>query len=230
MNVLRSIAFNLCFVIYTVVISTIFLPTFVGPLKVRQKLHIYWSAGVMFLLKMIMGISVRVIGRENLPSGACVLASKHQSAWETVAFAHLFWPVLFVLKKELTYIPFFGWSLLATRQIIIDRSAGVQAMRHLIKEGKRAAALGARIPIFPEGTRTRVGDQPPLLPGVVALARHLNLPLVPVALNSGSLWPKSSFWKKSGVITVQIWPALPANLSKTELLKTLHDQINTPLV
>jgi 1-acyl-sn-glycerol-3-phosphate acyltransferase len=229
MNALRSLLFNLCFVIYTVIISVIFLPIYIGPFKLRQKMHICWSAGVMFLLKAIMGIKVHVVGRENLPSGACVLASKHQSAWETIAFAHLFWPVLFVLKKELTYIPFFGWALLVTRQIIIDRGAGVQAMRHLIREGKRAAALGARIPIFPEGTRTMVGTQPPLLPGVVALARHINLPLVPVALNSGHVWPRSSFWKKSGVITVRILPPLSSNLSKDEILKALHTQINTPL-
>jgi 1-acyl-sn-glycerol-3-phosphate acyltransferase len=191
--------------------------------------HVVWASGTMFLLKYVMGISVRVVGRENLPAGACVLASKHQSAWETIAFAHLFWPVLFVLKKELIYIPFFGWALMATKQIIIDRGAGIQAMRQLIREGKRAAALGTRIPIFPEGTRTLVGTQPPLLPGVIALARHLNLPIVPVALNSGTLWPRASFWKKAGVITVRIMPPLPSNLNKDELLKTLHTQINMAL-
>ncbi len=229
MNALRSMLFNIVFPLYTAFIGLIFLPVYLGPVPWRRKAHIYWAKGSMFLLKVIMGITVRVEGRENLPKGACVLASKHQSAWETVAFAYLFWPVLFVMKKELTYVPIFGWSLMATKQIIIDRAAGTQAMRHLIREGKRASNEGARIPIFPEGTRTHVGTQPPLLPGVVALARHLNLPVVPVALNSGTVWPRGSFWKKPGVITVRIMPPLPNSLSKDELLKMLHRQINTPL-
>jgi 1-acyl-sn-glycerol-3-phosphate acyltransferase len=229
MNALRSIIFNIVFAIYTIFIGTISLPVYLAPLRYRAQVHIVWARGVMALSRSILGITVRIVGRENLPAGACVLASKHQSAFEAIAFAELFWPVLFVLKKELTYIPFFGWALIATRQIIIDRGAGIQAMRHLIREGKRAAQLGTRIPIFPEGTRTHVGMQPPLLPGVIALARHLNLPIVPVALNSGTLWPRSSFWKKPGVITVQIFPPLPGSLSKDEMLKTLHRQINTML-
>jgi 1-acyl-sn-glycerol-3-phosphate acyltransferase len=229
MNALRSIAFNICFALYTIFVGTIALPVYLFPLRYRSRVHVLWASGTMFLLKHVMGISVRVVGREHLPAGACVLASKHQSAWETIAFAYLFWPVLFVLKKELTYIPFFGWALMATKQIIIDRGTGIQAMRQLIREGNRAAALGARIPIFPEGTRTLVGAQPPLLPGVIALAKHLNLPVVPVALNSGTLWPRASFWKKSGIITVHIMPPLPSNLSKDALLKTLHAQINAKL-
>ncbi len=229
MNALRSIIFNICFAIFTLFISTVALPVYLAPFKYRSKVHIIWAKGAMILSRYILGITVRVVGRENLPAGACVLASKHQSAFEAIAFAELFWPVLFVLKKELTYIPFFGWALIATRQIIIDRGAGIQAMRHLIREGKRAAQLGARIPIFPEGTRTFVGAQPPLLPGVIALARHLNLPIVPVALNSGTLWPRSSFWKKAGVITVQIFPPLSSSLSKDDMLQTLHQQINTKL-
>jgi 1-acyl-sn-glycerol-3-phosphate acyltransferase len=229
MNALRSILFNICFALHTIIVSTIALPVYLTPQRYRSLVHVVWASGTMFLLKYVMGISVRVVGRENLPAGACVLASKHQSAWETIAFAHLFWPVLFVLKKELIYIPFFGWALMATKQIIIDRGAGIQAMRQLIREGKRAAALGTRIPIFPEGTRTLVGTQPPLLPGVIALARHLNLPILPVALNSGTLWPRASFWKKAGVITVRIMPPLPSNLNKDELLKTLHTQINMAL-
>jgi 1-acyl-sn-glycerol-3-phosphate acyltransferase len=229
MNALRSILFNICFALYTILVSTFGLPIYILPLRYRSQVHLAWANGTMFLLKTIMGISVQVIGRENLPNGACVLASKHQSAWETIAFAHLFWPVLFVLKKELIYIPFFGLSVIATKQIIIDRNSGIQAMRQLIREGRRAAAIGARIPIFPEGTRTQVGTQPPLLPGVIALARHLDLPIVPVALNSGALWPRASFWKKAGVITVQIMPPLTGNLSKDDMLKTLHSQINTKL-
>jgi 1-acyl-sn-glycerol-3-phosphate acyltransferase len=229
MNALRSIIFNICFALYTIVVGTLALPVYLAPLRYRSQVHVVWAGGTMFLLKTIMGINVRVMGRENLPDGACVLASKHQSTWEAIAFAQLFWPVLFVLKKELTYIPFFGWALTATNQIIIDRSAGIQAMRQLIREGKRAAAIGARIPIFPEGTRTLVGTQPPLLPGVIALARHLGLPIVPVALNSGALWPRASFWKKAGIITVHIMPPLPGNLGKDDLLKILHAQINTKL-
>ncbi len=229
MNVLRSIIFYPCFFCYTIVIGLGFLPTYLGPLPVRRRVHIAWAKGTMFLARYILGITVRVEGAEHLPTGACVLASKHQSAWETIAFAELFWPVQFVLKKELTYIPIFGWALIATGQIIVDRRAGTAAMRHLIREGKRAATDGTRIPIFPEGTRTRVGTQPPLLPGVVALARHLNLPVVPVALNSGKHWPRSIFGKRPGLITVRIMPPLPASLGKEDMLKALHVQINTPV-
>jgi 1-acyl-sn-glycerol-3-phosphate acyltransferase len=229
MNALRSIVFNLCFAFYTAFMGLLIMPLWLGPLRFRRRVHVAWASGSMALLRGIMGITVRVEGRENLPDGACVLASKHQSAWETIAFAQLFWPVLFVLKKELTYIPIFGWALLATRQITLDRGAGTQAMRHLIREGKRAAAEGARIPIFPEGTRTFIGQQPPLLPGVVALARHLGLPLVPVALNSGTVWPRGSFWKKPGIVTLRIMPPLASNLGKDAMLKILHAQINAPL-
>jgi 1-acyl-sn-glycerol-3-phosphate acyltransferase len=229
MNVLRSLVFYIFFACHTTFLGLIFLPVYLGPLRWRRRAHVLWARGSMILARYILGIRVRVEGRENLPVGACVLASKHQSAWETIAFADLFWPVQFVLKKELTYIPIFGWALIATRQIIVDRRAGTQAMRHLIREGKRAAIDGTRIPIFPEGTRTRVGTQPPLLPGVVALARHLNLPVVPVALNSGKVWPRSLLGKRPGIITVRIMPPLSNSLSKDAMLRSLHTQINVPV-
>jgi 1-acyl-sn-glycerol-3-phosphate acyltransferase len=229
MNALRSIVFYICFFFHTVVVGLIFVPTYIGPLHWRRRAHVAWAKGSMFLARTILGISVRVEGAENLPAGACVLASKHQSAWETIAFAELFWPVQYVLKKELVYIPIFGWALIATGQIIVDRRAGTAAMRQLIREGKRAVQDGTRIPIFPEGTRTQVGTQPPLLPGVVALARHLNLPVVPVALNSGRYWPRSLFGKRPGIITLRIMPPLPSGLGKDDMLKALHLQINTPV-
>jgi 1-acyl-sn-glycerol-3-phosphate acyltransferase len=227
MNILRTLVFYLGFACHTIITGLAFLPVYLGPLHWRRRAHVVWAKGSMILARHVLGITARVEGREHLPAGACVLASKHQSAWETIAFAELFWPVQYVLKKELTYIPIFGWALLATEQIIVDRSAGTKAMRHLIRAGKRAAQDGTRIPIFPEGTRTAIGAQPPLLPGVVALARHLNLPVVPVALNSGKFWPRAIFGKRPGTIIVRILPPLENSLSKDEMLRRLHTQINT---
>jgi 1-acyl-sn-glycerol-3-phosphate acyltransferase len=229
MNAVRSIIFTPLFWGLTILVGALSLPLFLLPPRHNRISHRIWAGGSAWLIRHVMGISHKIEGLENLPQGACILACKHQSVWETVLFAHLFWPVLFVLKRELTWLPLFGWAVLATRQIIIDRKAGTAAMRHLIREGKRAGSEGARIPIFPEGTRVRPGSQPPLQPGVVALARHLDLPVVPIALNSGEVWPRRGFFKKSGMVTLRIFPPLPAGLSKTQLLEELHRLINTPV-
>jgi 1-acyl-sn-glycerol-3-phosphate acyltransferase len=229
MTVLRSLLFYICFWALTLTLGLLGLPLFLLPRSVNGIIHRLWSSGSIWLMRHVLGLDYRIEGLENLPSGACVLASKHQSAWETIVFAHLFWPVLFVLKKELVWLPLFGWALKGTRQIIIDRKGGTAAMRHLLREGKRAQAEGARIPIFPEGTRVTPGSAPPLQPGVVALARHIGLPVVPIALNSGTFWPRGTILRRSGTVSVRIFAPLPPDMPKAQMLATLHRCINEPL-
>ncbi len=226
---LRSLLFNLAFALITIVLGTFGILTFLGPLRWHRAIQRLWSKLCLGAARSIAGIEVHIEGREHIPPGSVIFACKHQSAWETVMFAHLFYPCVFVLKRELLYVPIFGWFGALTRQIVLNREGGAASVRHLIAEGKRVRSEGRSVILFPEGSRMAPGLQPPLLPGVVAMARYLDLPVVPVALNSGRLWGKRAFIKHPGLVTVTIMPAIAAGVNKQALLDTLHKAINTPL-
>lgn len=225
---LRSLIFNLAFMLITMVLGTFGILTFPAPLGWHRAIQRLWSKLCLGAAKSIVGIDLQIEGRENIPSGSVIFACKHQSAWETVMFAHVFCPCVFVLKKELLYVPIFGWFGALTHQIVLNREGGAAAVRHLIAEGKRVRSEGRSVILFPEGSRMAPGTQPPLLPGVVAMARYLDMPVVPVALNSGRLWGKRAFLKYPGVVSVKIMPAIAKDISKQALLDALHTAINTP--
>jgi 1-acyl-sn-glycerol-3-phosphate acyltransferase len=175
----------------------------------RYRLISGWSRLVIRLARWILGIEWRVEGRENLPSRPAVILSKHQSAWETMAFQLIFPPQVLVLKRELLWIPFFGWGLALMSPIAIDRARGRSALRDIARRGRERLAQGFWVVIFPEGTRVHVGEKREYQQGGAWLAAQCGVPVVPVAHNAGRLWPRNAFLKSPGTVTVRIGPPIP---------------------
>jgi 1-acyl-sn-glycerol-3-phosphate acyltransferase len=167
-----------------------------------------WAIVNLRWLEWTCGVRYRVIGRENLPAGPVVVLSKHQSTWETLVFQELFPPLVWVMKRELLWVPFFGWGLAMGRPIAIDRGAGRRAMEQMLKQGKQRLADGLWVVIFPEGTRMNPGQRGRYRPGGALLAVQAGVPVLPVAHNAGELWGKRRFLKHPGTITVAIGPAI----------------------
>lgn len=178
-----------------------------------------WVAFTNWLVKHLLGIKYTLLGAEHIPQGRpAVVLCKHQSAWETLVLQEIFPAILFVWKKELKLIPFFGWALAVTPSISIDRSAGKEAMKSLLDQGRLRLQQGYSIAIFPEGTRAAPGTQRRYKIGGAYLAADTGAPVVPVALNSGEFWGKNSFLKEPGRVTVSIGPVIEtAGLSADEV-------------
>ena len=152
---------------------------------------------------------------------------KHQSAWETFATPVLFDDAASVIKRELAWVPFYGWYTMKAGSIAIDRGAGARALRRMLAAAARAKAQGRSIAIFPEGTRGAVGETRPYLPGVAALYQYLDLPLVPVALNSGLFWKRRGFLRRPGTVLIEILPAIPPGLERHAMMEKLRTEIET---
>ena len=206
--VLRSTLFALALCLVTPPYALFALLTFPLPRMTRYLLISGWSRLVIRLARWILGIEWRVEGRENLPARPAVILSKHQSAWETMAFQLIFPPQLLVLKRELLWIPFFGWGLALMSPIAIDRTRGVAALRALARRGKERLAQGFWVVIFPEGTRVAPGKRRAYQLGGAWLAAASGAPVVPVAHNAGLVWPRNAFLKRPGTVTVRIGPAI----------------------
>ena len=190
-----------------------------------RRLAAFWMHGVHTIARIVLGLRYRIEGLQRLPAGPVLLASKHQSAWETMIF-HIVQPDVVVgLKYELTRIPFFGRCLLASGCIKIDRGGAAKALRSLVKGAKAARARGETFLIFPEGTRRPVDAPPDYKPGVVALYQALGVPCVPVALNSGLFWGRRSFVKRPGTITLEILEPIPAGLPRQRFMSELESRI-----
>ncbi len=224
--VLRSLAFDLFFYGSTSFYCLAVLPAypFLSPAGMRRVART-WQRLVIWGLRVIVGLTYEVRGREFLPVEPVILASKHQSAWETLAFHVLVPEVAVCLKEELTRIPVFGAYLMRAGSIRIDRGAAARAIRSLIEGAKRAVADGLSVQIYPEGTRRGVGDPPDYKPGVMALYGALRLPVVPIALNSGLFWPRHGLVKRPGRITVEFLPPIPAGLDRKLFMQRLEQDI-----
>ncbi|MEW5942999.1 MAG: lysophospholipid acyltransferase family protein [Pseudomonadota bacterium] len=184
----------------------------------RYRLTARWAGTVLAWLEATCGLRYRVIGAENIPAAASVILSKHQSAWETLAFQKIFPPQVWVLKRELLRVPFFGWALAMTRPIAIDRSAGKEALRQLVAQGKDRLEQGFSVVVFPEGTRVAPGEKGKYNIGGAWLATHTGALVVPVAHNAGEFWGRNAFLKRPGTITVSIGkPIDPAGMKPAEL-------------
>ncbi len=173
----------------------------------------------MWFIRHLLGIRYRVIGRENIPQGqVAVVLSKHQSAWETIAYQQILPPLSFVLKRELLRIPFFGWGLSRVPNIAIDRKAGKSALTQVLEQGRDRLNEGLWVVIFPEGTRIAPGERRPYKPGGAWLAQHTGVPVVPIAHNAGEFWRRNAFVKYPGEITVSIGPLIETEgLSAAEI-------------
>jgi len=181
----------------------------------------------LFLLRHIVGLKLEVRGHDKLPRTACLVASKHQSAWETFALIPLFRDPALLMKRELFWIPFHGWFSKKFEMIPVDRDKGPAALRAMLRETKKRVAQGREIIIFPEGTRRPPGTPPDYKTGVVLLYEVLGIPCVPVALNSGLFWPRRSLLRRPGTIVVEFLDPIPPGLPKSEFLSRLIESIET---
>ena len=208
MTLLRSSLFALALLLITPPYALLALATFPLPALTRYRIISGWSRVILFLARIILHIHCRVEGRENLPARPAVILSKHQSAWETLAFQQIFPPQVHVLKKELLWIPFFGWGLALMSPIAINRSRGAAALRSIARRGRERLEQGFWVVIFPEGTRVAPGERRAYQLGGAWLAAASGAPIVPVAHNAGLVWPRNAFIKRSGTITVRIGPPI----------------------
>jgi len=207
--VLRSLLFLAIQIVFTAAFAIAALPAMLLAPIPRYRFIGIWARVVMFLARYLLGIRYRVVGLEHLPAdGPAIVMSKHQSAWETIAYQLIFPPLSFVLKKELLKLPFFGWGLAMISPIAIDRDAGREALRDIEQQGAERMAKGFWVLIFPEGTRVKHGDKGKYNIGGAWLAVKTGTPVIPVAHNAGRLWPKNAFLKRPGEITVVIGPAI----------------------
>ncbi len=225
MTRLRSLLYNALFLLWSVVMHVISIPLLFGPGKGIYLMGGIWARGCVLLLRAVVGLGYRIEGLENLPDGPVVIASKHQSIWETLAFCQIFQRPIFILKQELLRIPFYGWYLKRMGMIAIDREGGASALRRMLAEARETLDAGKHIIIFPEGTRTQPGQRRAYHPGVAALYKQLGVPVLPVALNSGLFWPAKSFRQKPGQITVKLLPQVPPGLDRRAFIDRLERAI-----
>jgi 1-acyl-sn-glycerol-3-phosphate acyltransferase len=224
MTLLRSALFALALVLVTPPYAVVALLCFPLPRLVRYRIISGWSGLVVLMARALCGIRWRVEGGEQLPPKPAVILSKHHSAWETMAFQMIFPPQSYLLKRELLWIPFFGWGLALMSPIAIDRSRGVAALRQLVRRGKERLAQGFWVVVFPEGTRVAPGERRKYQLGGALLAEHSGAPVVPVAHNAGLLWPRNAFVKRAGVITVRIGPTIDSAGRDAATINALAEQ------
>jgi 1-acyl-sn-glycerol-3-phosphate acyltransferase len=207
---LRTIVFYAGYATSLIVHATLcVLISWALPLVARYKLTTLWNRFVVWWLRVTCGVRFRVSGAEHIPSGPFVLLSNHQSPWETLFLYYYFVPLCAILKKELLRIPFFGWALALLKPIAIDRSKGRSALNALMVEGPKRLEMGLSVLVFPEGTRTEVGQMKRFFPGGAELAIKAGAAVLPVAHNAGVCWPARKFAKRPGVIDVVIGKPIP---------------------
>jgi len=225
------------FVFYTLfTIATILIAVSVVLVRIFGR-DVAWSVGKLwgitgnFLLRWVCGIKVSIEGWEHIPDEPCVVAVKHQSTWETTTLPLVLPPFAWILKKELMYIPFFGWALYALGAISIVRSNPREALKQVNEKGVAQIKSGRSVVIFPEGTRMAVGEKGKYQPGVILLAKKAKVPILLVAHNAGACWPKGTFLKKSGTITMRILPPIPVEdvveRKRNDLLEEIEQRIES---
>ena len=224
---MRALIFQILFTLWTIFMLVFFAFVVLVPRVWVTRVQKWWGIGVMLMLRVLLNIRYEIRGQENLPEGACVVASKHQSIWDTIIWHIILEDPAMVMKKELLSIPIYGWFAIKAKMIPVDRKAGASALKTMLRAADEASSMGRPILIFPEGTRTPVGERGTYQPGVTALYRHLKLPAIPVAVNSGLFWSKEGLSKDGGTIVLEYGPAIPAGLAKKEFMAELENRIET---
>lgn len=229
MTLLRSSVYFAAMIVWTVILGVLYLPLLALPSRWMTPFVRLWARGIIGLGRVLCGIRWQLIGAENLPTEPCIIAAKHQSAWETLFLPLLMPNFAYVLKRELLFLPFVGWYMMKSRMIAINRKAGASALKHILKATEEALAAGQSVIIFPEGTRVAPLADATYHHGIAALYARFgdSVPVIPIALNSGLVWPRNSFEKRSGLVTVQILPAIPKETNKRVFLAELKQQIDT---
>jgi len=224
---LRSLLFNLAFYLNLGVLLIGAFLALVLPRRAVLDMAKLWGRTSVWLLRVICGTRVEFRGLEKLPKGALIVAAKHQSTWETFALLRLFDDFTFIVKRELMWIPIFGWCMAKGRMIPVDRGAGSQALGAMTKRAREEIRTGRQLIIFPEGTRRPPGAEPRYKFGVAHLYAEVGVPCVPVALNSGLFWPRRAFLRLPGTIVVEFLDPIPPGLDKDVFFKRLQTDIET---
>lgn len=226
-SLVRSLVFNALFYLNTLVWLILALPTFVMPYRAIIWVAKTWGRSNLVLLRAVAGIDYEVRGREKIPRGAIIVASKHQSTWETFALLPLFDNPTFILKRELQWIPVFGWLTIKGRMVPVDRRRGAQALAAMTERARVELGQGRQLIIFPEGTRRPADAEPRYKYGVAQLYAAGGVPCVPVALNSGLYWPRRSMKLRPGKVVVEILDPIMPGLDKDAFFEKLRSEIET---
>ena len=227
MIIVRSILFNVLFYINLVVLLLVALITMALPRLAVLRMADLWGRVSVWLLRVVCGTRMELRGLENLPDGPLIVAAKHQSTWETFALLRLFHDFTFIVKRELMWIPIFGWCMWRGGMIPVNRGAGSQALTDMMARATKEIRNGRQLIIFPEGTRRAPGAEPRYKFGVAHLYASIGVPCVPVALNSGLFWPRRSFRKLPGTIVAEFLPPIAPGLDRETFLRRLQDDIET---
>jgi 1-acyl-sn-glycerol-3-phosphate acyltransferase len=230
MIILRSALFSLLQALLTVVFGIISLLTFPFAPRTRYRIITLWNHSIVWLARVVCGIRYQLRGLENLPKTPVIVMAKHQSAWETIALPILLPPQVIVLKRELLYIPFFGWGMRMLSPIAINRKAGKEALKQIVAQGRDRLATGFWVLIFPEGTRIKPGEVGRYGIGGAWLATHTQTPVLPVAHNAGEVWSRNAFLKYPGTVTLSIGPVIESTgLKADELNQKVRDWIEAEI-
>ena len=226
----RSVAFNLLFYLNTLVYLIAALPTFFMPYRAIIAVAKSWGRTNLVLLRVVAGIDCEIRGREKIPRGPIIVAAKHQSAWETFALLPLIDNPVFILKRELQWIPIFGWLTIKGRMVPVDRGGGSQALAAMTERARIELADNRQLIIFPEGTRRPAGAEPRYKVGVAHLYAAEGVPCVPIALNSGLFWPRRSLRRFPGTVVAEILDPIPPGLGKEAFFERLQSDIESATV
>lgn len=229
MALIRSVLFNTIFYISLITYMIVGLPFLLLPHRYLMMMVRVWSRFFVWLTAHLAGIKLEVRGREHLRSGPLLIAAKHQSLWETMALLQFFDDPCFILKRELTYLPLFGWYLSRTGQIPVDRRGGAKVRNELLKRTREAILSGAgrQLIMFPEGTRRPVGAPPAYRSGIAHVYEALGVAVTPVAMNSGVFWPRRSLKLRPGTIVIEFLPDIPPGLPRDTFMHDLETAIET---
>jgi 1-acyl-sn-glycerol-3-phosphate acyltransferase len=226
---LRSFLFAMGQVLITLIMAPLIILSYPLPFHPRYRFAALWGKFVLWWLKLTCGIRYEVSGRKNIPADtAGIIMCKHQSAWETISLQSVFPPQIWVLKRELLWLPFFGWALAALDPIAIDRKAGRKAFQQVVEQGRQRLDTGRWVVIFPEGTRIAPGQKGRYRQGGAVLAEQTGYPIVPVAHNAGVYWPRHAFLKHPGTIHMKIGKVIdPQGKTAQQIIQEVEDRIET---
>lgn len=226
MLLLRSIVFNGVFYAWTIAWTALMPLAFLLPRKQAAFVQVYWSRGMARLLRVIVNIETDISGLEGVPEGAAIVACKHQSIWETTVFHGLFDQPAIVLKRELMWIPVFGWYIVKMGMIPVDRKRGTKALRLMLRKAEAAKSEGRKIIIFPEGTRVSADSNTAYHSGIYLMYSRLGLPVVPVALNAGDHWGQETVYRYPGTIRLVFLEPIEPGLPRNEFMARLQASID----
>lgn len=224
---IRSLIFNIC--CYGIILFGSIISSIIGPFVSKKTVYLLWNDYCLILarklMKLICGLEIEIRGAEYIQKGAAIYASKHQSAVETYFLTSYIKNATYIFKKELTSVPFFGWAVHFYGSVPVDRSGGSRAMKNMLNKAKELLKQKRAIIIFPEGTRTKPGLTTDYKPGAAFLYQNIDVPFIPVALNTAFFWEKRSFLRHSGKIIIEFLEPMPRGLEKREFMNELQNRI-----